>query len=96
MARGGVTFTEMGETAEYLQGLGRNPTVDAIREHLGRGIRTTLAEHLKRWKSLKTSGEYRLPKPLFAVVTELWDSLQSLGYPTYPRKLINRRSRNIG
>lgn len=78
MARGGVTFTEVDEAARYLQGLGRNPTVDAIREHLGTGSRTTLAEHLKRWKSLQADGEGRLPQPLLAVVTGLWDSLQSL------------------
>lgn len=52
MARGGVNYTEVDEAACYLQGLGRNPTVDAIRERLGTGSRTTLAEHLKRWKSL--------------------------------------------
>jgi chromosome segregation ATPase len=78
MARGGVTFTEVEEAAQYLQGLGRNPTVDAIREHLGTGSRTTLAEHLKCWKSLQADGEGRLPKPLLAVVTGLWDNLQSL------------------
>ncbi len=42
MARGGVTFTEVNVAAQYLQGLGKNPTVDAIREHLGTGSRTTL------------------------------------------------------
>ena len=78
MARGGVTYTEVDETAHYLQGLGRNPTVDAIRERLGTGSRTTLAEHLKRWKSLQVNGEGRLPQPLLALVIGLWDSLQSL------------------
>jgi chromosome segregation ATPase len=78
MARGGVTFTEVDEAARYLQGIGRNPTVDAIREHLGTGSRTTLAEHLKRWKSLQADGEGRLPQPLLSLITGLWDSLQSL------------------
>lgn len=45
MTRAGVTFTEVEEAAQYLQGLGKNPTVDAIRERLGTGSRTTLAEH---------------------------------------------------
>lgn len=78
MARGGITYTEVDEAARYLQGLGRNPTLDAIRERLGTGSRTTLAEHLKRWKSLQADGEGRLPQPLLALVTGLWDSLQSL------------------
>ena len=78
MARGGVTFAEVEEAARSLQGLGRNPTVDAIRERLGTGSRTTLAEHLKRWKSMQADGEGHLPQPLLALVTGLWDSLQSL------------------
>jgi len=77
MARGGVTFTEVEEAAQYLQGLGKNPTVDAIREKLGTGSRTTLAEHLKRWKSMQIGGEGRLPQPLLALVTGLWEGLQS-------------------
>jgi chromosome segregation ATPase len=77
MARGGVTYTEVDEAARYLQGLGRNPTVDAIRERLGTGSRTTLTEHLKRWKALQADGEGRLPHPLLALVTGLWESLQA-------------------
>jgi chromosome segregation ATPase len=76
MARGGVTFTEVDEATRYLQGLGYNPTMDTIREKLGTGSRTTLAEHLKRWKSLQADGEGRLPHPLLVLVTGLWESLQ--------------------
>ena len=61
-----------------MQGQGKNPTVDAIRERLGTGSRTTLAEHLKRWKSLQADGEGKLPQPLLSLVSGLWDSLQSL------------------
>ena len=46
MARSGVTFAEVEEVARYLQGLGRYPTVDAIRNGCSTGSRTTLAEHL--------------------------------------------------
>ncbi len=77
MARGGVTFAEVEEAARYLQGLGRNPTVDGIREQLGTGSRTTLGEYLKRWKALQADGEGRLPQPLLALVTGLWESLQA-------------------
>src|SRR3989338_1013123 len=78
MARGGVTFTEVDSVARFLQGQGKNPTVDAIRERLGTGSRTTLAEHLRRWKSLQADGEGKLPQPLLSLVSGLWDSLQSL------------------
>ena len=76
MGRGGVTFTEVDEAARYLQGLGRNPTVDAIRERLGTGSNTTLAEHLRRWKALQMDGEGKLPQPLLELVSGLWESLQ--------------------
>lgn len=78
MARGGITFSDVDQAARHLQGLGRNPTVDAIREQLGTGSRTTLAEHLKRWKSLQSDGAGCLPQPLLALVTGLWENLQSL------------------
>ena len=78
MARGGVTFTDVDVAARYLQGQGKNITVDAIRERLGTGSRTTLAEHLKRWKSLQADGEGKLPQPLLSLVSGLWDSLQLL------------------
>lgn len=78
MARGGVTFIEVEKAAQYLQGLGKNPTIDAIREYLGTGSRTTLAEHLKRWKGLQGDNQGRLPQPLITLVTGLWDGLQSM------------------
>src|SRR3990172_5325162 len=56
MARGGITFIDVDKAARYLQGQGRNPTVDAIREHLGTGSRTTLAEHLRQWKAAQVEG----------------------------------------
>lgn len=78
MAKTGITYTEVDEAARYLQGQGRNPTVDAIRERLGTGSRTTLGEHLKRWKGLQTDSKGQLPEPLLGMVKGLWDSLQSL------------------
>jgi len=77
MARGGVTFTDVDEAARYLQGLGRNPTVDAVRGHLGTGSHTTIGEHLKRWKSMQIDGEGKLPQPILELVSGLWESLQS-------------------
>lgn len=77
MGRTGVTFTEVDEAARYLQGRGVNPTVDAIRSRLGTGSRTTLSEHLKRWKALQADGEGKLPESLLALIKGLWDSLQA-------------------
>ncbi len=36
------------------------------------------AEHLKQWKALQADGKGHLPQPLQAMVTGLWESLQSL------------------
>lgn len=77
MARSGVTFAEVDEAARYLQGLGRNPTVDSIRERLGTGSNTTLVEHLRRWKSMQGDGEGKIPQPLLEMVSGLWESLKS-------------------
>lgn len=77
MGRGGVTFTEVDEAARYLLGLGRNPTVDSVRERLGTGSHTTLAEHLRRWKALQADSEGKLPQPILELVSGLWESLQS-------------------
>ncbi len=77
MGRAGVTYTEVDEAARYLQGQGRAPTIDALRERLGTGSRTTLAEHLKRWKVLQADSHGDLPQALFNLVTGLWDSLRA-------------------
>lgn len=63
MARGGVTFSDVDGAARYLQGISKNITVDAVRERLGTGSRTTLTEHLKRWRSMQIDGEGKLPQP---------------------------------
>lgn len=77
MARGGVTFSDVDGAARYLQGISRNITVDAVQEWLGTGIRTTLTEHLKRWKSMQADGEGKLPQPLLELISGLWEVLQT-------------------
>lgn len=77
MARGGVTFSDVDGAARYLQGINKNITVDAVRERLGTGSRTTLTEHLKRWKSMQVDGEGKLPQPLLELISGLWEALQA-------------------
>ena len=77
MARSGVTFSDVDGAARYLQGINKNITVDAVRERLGTGSRTTLTEHLKRWKSMQVDGEGKLPQPLLELISGLWEALQA-------------------
>lgn len=77
MARGGVTFSDVDGAARYLQGISKNITVDAVRERLGTGSRTTLTEHLKRWKSMQADGEGKLPQSLLELISGLWEALQA-------------------
>lgn len=77
MARGGITFSDVDRAARYLQGQGKNPTIDAIRQYLGTGSRTTLADLLKQWKAEQAEGAAgNLPESLLALVNGLWENLQ--------------------
>jgi len=61
-----------------LQGKQRNPTVDAIRETLGTGSKSTIARFLREWKAqhgLHSHDNGRLPSNLLAIVTGLWDTM---------------------
>lgn len=51
MARIGVSYYEVADTAEALKAQGFNPTVDRIIGVLGTGSRTTINNHLRTWKS---------------------------------------------
>lgn len=78
MARGGITLSDVDRAARYLQGQGKNPTIDAIRQYLGTGSRTTLAELLKQWKAEQAEGAAgNLPESLLALVNGLWKNLQT-------------------
>lgn len=78
MARGGITLSDIDRAARYLQGQGKNPTIDAIRQYLGTGSRTTLADLLKQWKAEQAEGAAgNLPESLLALVNSLWENLQT-------------------
>ena len=77
MARIGITRLDVEKAALHLQGAGKAPTVDNIRLLLGTGSRTTISEHLKTWKAAQADGEGKLPNALMALVTGLWERLQT-------------------
>ena len=79
----GITYEDVATTAEKLQGEGKNPTADRIREALGTGSKTTINGHLKLWKAqqaeLSTEIHPSLPKELLthvvAYVGGVWTKL---------------------
>ncbi|MDQ2696832.1 MAG: DNA-binding protein, partial [Pseudomonadota bacterium] len=50
MARPGITYDDVKETALALLGQGCAPSIQRIREQLGTGSNSTISGHLKRWR----------------------------------------------
>lgn len=75
MGRSGVTLQEVKQAALQLQGKGKNPSVDAVREVIGSGSKSTIAQHLRDWKAEQSQPSGKLPPDLFALVTGLWERL---------------------
>lgn len=77
MGRAGITLLDVTKAALQLQGRGKTPTVDGIREILGTGSKSTIATYLRTWKMQQTQGSGKLPQDLLALVTGLWEQLNS-------------------
>lgn len=77
MGRIGIGFEEVAKAALQIQAQGKTATVDAVRNVLGTGSKTTISHHLKQWKADFGAQEGSLPAELLTVVTGLWDRLQA-------------------
>lgn len=77
MGRIGLSFEDVAQAAQLLQAQGKTATVDAVREHLGTGSKTTISHHLKQWKSEQGVAPGSLPLELHNVVSGLWERLQA-------------------
>ncbi len=75
MGRAGVTLNDIENAIYQLQGKGKPPTVDNIRELLGTGSKSTIIQHLKTWKSKHSEAQGNLPTDLLSLVTGLWERL---------------------
>lgn len=80
MARRGVAYSEVAETAMQLAQAGQLPTVDRVRAVLGTGSKSTIAPLLKRWKSQQaetvSEAQTGLPRELVAAVKALHENMQ--------------------
>lgn len=77
MGRAGIKLLDVEKAALQLQGRGKNPSVDAIRELLGTGSKSTITQHLRDWKSVQAEAQGKLPNELLALVTGLWERLNT-------------------
>lgn len=81
MARPGVSYFEVAQAASQLQADNQVPTIDRVRQKLGCGSNSTIAAHLKQWKSEHMPYASEVPKStvpplLLAQVQSLWQSLR--------------------
>lgn len=77
MARTGVQFLDIQKAALELQGYGKIPTVDGVREILGTGSKSTIAKYLRDWRTKQIEAGGDLPHELAALVTGLWRKLHT-------------------
>ncbi|HEV2524259.1 MAG TPA: DNA-binding protein, partial [Gammaproteobacteria bacterium] len=77
MSRPGVHYETIKQTAVKLLSQGVAPSVQKIREVLGTGSNSTIAEHLKIWREEYASKTIHhlpssMPKELISAVEVLW------------------------
>lgn len=77
MARTGVSYTEVAETAAQLMEQGKNPTVEQVRYILKTGSSTTIARHLRQWRDNHEfmSDKENLPAEFIVMMKGLWGQL---------------------
>jgi len=79
MGRIGIVYNDVAKAAHQLQGKNQNPTVDNIRAILGTGSKSTIATHLRAWKSQQgiiQASDGVIPSELLSIVKGLWERLR--------------------
>ena len=81
MARPGVTYYDIANAASLILESGKNPTIDKVRQKLGSGSNSTIANHLKQWKeeNMPTTSmvaNTTIPASLLSQIQSLWDHLK--------------------
>ncbi|CAD7857004.1 MAG: Tn4651 auxiliary cointegrate resolution protein T [Olavius algarvensis Gamma 1 endosymbiont] len=76
MPRPGITREQVFEAAEHLTQADHNPTVLAIRAHLGSGSPNTIGPHLADWKAQHDTAQAEavppLPEPIETAMQQVW------------------------
>jgi len=81
MARAGINKLDVHKAATRLMEAGKNPTVDAVRDLLGTGSKSTIAPLLKQWKAQHGNWsevqDTGLPVSLIGTVKALYEGMQN-------------------
>ncbi len=77
MARPGLSYEIVKETAVDLLRQGQHPSIQRVRQILGTGSNSTISEHLKRWQqelasAPKAALPASVPKELMEAVKQFW------------------------
>lgn len=79
MGRVGIEYEDVANAAHQLQGKELNLTVDNIRSVLGTGSKSTIAAHLRAWKSQQgiiQASDTTIPAELLSLVKGLWERIR--------------------
>lgn len=81
MARLGVTYHDVANAAEQVLGHGKSPTIELVRQILRTGSTTTIANHLRKWRTEQeeaagSSKRTTMPDELLSLMQGLWERTQ--------------------
>ncbi|HRF42900.1 MAG TPA: DNA-binding protein [Candidatus Competibacteraceae bacterium] len=96
MARSGIRYEEVKETAETLLSRGLNPTIQRVREYLGTGSNTTISEHLKRWQQqMAAAPRAVLPPTVPETVTQAMEAFWKIAVQSAETAFEEQRTRAL-
>ncbi|EKD74212.1 MAG: hypothetical protein ACD_45C00032G0002 [uncultured bacterium] len=79
MGRIGVSYEEVAQAVQEVQGKGKSPTVDNVRVIIGTGSKSTIARHLRDWRNqqgIARGSDGAIPSELLGLVKGLWERLR--------------------
>lgn len=79
MGRIGVSYEEVAQAVQEVQGKGKSPTVDNVRLIIKSGSKSTIARHLRDWRnqqSIARGSDGAIPSELLGLVKGLWERLR--------------------
>lgn len=81
MARPGVSYYDVAKAASTLHMQNELPTIDRVRKILGSGSNSTIAMHLKQWKTeqmpeITGHNTLTIPSILLQQLQNLWEDLR--------------------
>lgn len=81
----------MAQAANAIQAANEYPSIERIRQKLGTGSSTTIANHLKQWKAehmptVVDAPKTTLPMPLLTQLQSFWDELRQSAQSEFKNK----------